>query len=170
MNIQIPAFLVLLILISISESVVAQQVVFIVRHADPPTMLVMDKLPKSTPISDAGKLRANRLAKLLKDADLKAIYTSTALRTIQTAEPLSKLINIPIKQIPKKNIGALLEDIESNHAKDKVLIVSHWNYVPKILKALGYKNAVKFAKSEYDNLYVVVPQSGQVPNVIRLHY
>jgi phosphohistidine phosphatase SixA len=170
MNIQIPAFLVLLILISISESVVAQQVVFIVRHADPPTMLVMDKLPKNTPISDAGKLRANRLAKLLKDANLKAIYTSTALRTIQTAEPLSNLINIPIKQIPKKNIGVLLEDIESNYAKDKVLIVSHWNYVPKILKALGYKDAVKFAKSEYDNLYVVVPQSSQVPNVIRLHY
>lgn len=170
MNIAFPAFFVLLILISISESVVAQQVVFIVRHADPPTMLVMDKLPKNTPISDAGKLRANRLANLLKDANLKAIYTSTALRTIQTAEPLSNLINIPIKTIPKKNINILLEDIESNHANDKVLIVSHWNYVPKILKALGYKDAVKFGKSEYDNLYIVVPKVNQVPNVTRLHY
>jgi phosphohistidine phosphatase SixA len=170
MNIQFLTSLVLLILISISGSVVAQQVVFVVRHADPPPMLVMDKLPTNTPISDAGKLRANRLANLLKDANIKAIYTSTALRTFQTAEPLSNLINIPIKRIPKKNIDILLDDIESNHAKDKVLIVSHWNYIPKILKALGQKNAAKFAKSEYGNLYIVVPQANQAPNVIRLHY
>jgi len=63
-------FLVVIVFIAFSSVAYAQRAVFLVRHAD--------RLDQSedSPLSQAGEERAQRLASLLKDAGITAIYTS----------------------------------------------------------------------------------------------
>ena len=61
---------------------VAQQAIFLVRHAE----TVAPKGTDARPLSETGKQRAEVLAKLLKDAGIKAIFTSGLERTIRTAD------------------------------------------------------------------------------------
>jgi hypothetical protein len=54
----------------------AQEVVFVVRHSDPPATLSFDEILDATPLSDSGQQRAKMLAERLKDAGITAIYAS----------------------------------------------------------------------------------------------
>src|SRR5215813_7591388 len=63
----------------------AQKAVFVVRHAEKAS----DANEPSVPLSEAGTARAARLAALLKDAGVSAIYSTDAIRTRKTAEPLA---------------------------------------------------------------------------------
>jgi hypothetical protein len=38
------------------------------------------------------------------------------------------------------------------------------------LKALGYPQEVTIERSEYDNLFLVIPKEDQTPMVLHLHY
>src|SRR5262249_18962732 len=58
---------------------VAQQAIFIVRHGE----TVAPKGTDARPLSEAGQQRAALLAKLLKDAGIKVIFTSGLERTIK---------------------------------------------------------------------------------------
>ena len=72
---------------------VAQQTIFLVRHGE----TVAPKGTDARPLSEAGQQRAALLAKLLKDAGIKAIFTSGLERTIKTAEPLAQTLRIQPK-------------------------------------------------------------------------
>ena len=50
----------------------AQEVVFVVRHSDPPATLSLDEILDETPLSDSGQQRAKMLAERLKDAGIPA--------------------------------------------------------------------------------------------------
>ena len=84
---RLEAIIVALICLAVSLPAAAEQVVFIVRHADK-----ADE-SENSPLSVAGKRRAEALARLLKDAGVAAIYTSKYTRTVQTAEPLWASMN-----------------------------------------------------------------------------
>lgn len=63
-----------------------------------------------TPLSDLGRHQAEITGKVLAKEGITAIYSSDLLRAVQTAEPLSKLVNVPI--IPtaafrERNVGVL---------------------------------------------------------------
>ncbi|MCY7367496.1 MAG: histidine phosphatase family protein [Chamaesiphon sp.] len=49
------------------------------------------------PLSAAGFDQANSLAQQLSQVQIDCIYTSPFLRTIQTAEPLARLLQLPIR-------------------------------------------------------------------------
>ena len=73
--------------------VLAQRAVFVVRHAEKAS----DANEASVPLSPAGAARANRLAELLKDAGITAIYSTDTVRTQKTAEPLANLVHAPVR-------------------------------------------------------------------------
>ncbi len=66
----------------------AQTSIFIVRHAE------KADATKDTDLSEAGRSRADILAKTLRDAGITAIYTSEFKRTQETAAPLAKALGI----------------------------------------------------------------------------
>jgi len=66
----------------------AQQAVILVRHAELEGAAMAE--PKALPLSEAGEARAKRLASMLKDAGIGAIYVTDFVRTNKTAEPLSR--------------------------------------------------------------------------------
>jgi broad specificity phosphatase PhoE len=58
-----------------------------------------------TPLSDIGRAMAESLAERLKDECIDLIYSSDLRRAIETAEPLSRLINKPIIKIQQLREG-----------------------------------------------------------------
>ena len=156
------------LLMGLPSVTVAQQALFLVRHAE----LLGQPMaqPKDLPLSDVGQARAEKLASLLKDASISAIYTTEYLRTRKTAEPLAQALKVDITVIPKGGPESLVDRIRSQNRKDTVLIVGHSDTLPGLLKALGHAAEIKIAPQDFGNLFVVVPKGDGVPTFLRLRY
>ena len=98
--------------------------IYLVRHADKASDEV------DSPLSDAGRLRANCLAKMLEDAHIQQIFTSDLQRTQQTAAPLAAELHITPVAIPIGNPDDLIVAIRSSKAAS-VLVVWHDATLPE---------------------------------------
>ena len=87
-------------IIVLPHSASAQEVIYLVRHSDPPSTLNLDEILDETPLSPSGQQRAKMLAERLKDAGITAIYASQAKRTFETAEPLAMARGLEIRVHP----------------------------------------------------------------------
>jgi broad specificity phosphatase PhoE len=143
----------------------AQQVIYVVRHAEradsaPAPGQTMTAPANDPPLSAAGHARAERLATMLRSSGISQILTTEFQRTRQTGAPLAKALNMEITTSPSREPDALLARIRE--AKGNVLVVGHSNTVPELLKRLGVKDPITIAESEYDNLFIVTrPPSGE---------
>jgi len=146
---------------------VAQQAIFIVRHGE----TVAPKGTDARPLSEAGQQRAALLAKLLKDAGIKVIFTSGLERTIKTAEPLAQALRIEPKALPQLNVpdykqsdvDAFVAFLRAEHREDIVLFVGHTGTVSALLKALEHPVEIKIPETEFDNLFVLTPKANGSP-------
>ena len=138
----------------------AQSTVFLVRHAE--------RADSSTDsdLSEAGRARTERLAKMLKDANITAIYATEFKRTQLTAAPLAKTLGITVTTIPSKDKDALAAKLRALNGN--VLVVGHGNTIPDLVKALGISEPINIGENDYDNLFEV--ELGEKPKLIHLHY
>jgi broad specificity phosphatase PhoE len=148
----------------------AQKAVFVVRHAEK----ISDTDERLSP---TGRERALRLAAMLKDVGITAIYSTDTERTRDTVGPLAQArkLSIAIYDIgggPGTRIDArpLVAKLRREHPDDFVLVVGHSNTVPAILAALGCPGKITIAPAEYDNLFVAVPKPGGTATLVRLRY
>lgn len=135
------------------------QMVIVVRHAERAdggagTAAAMTS-GNDPELSEAGKARAQKLAAMLGDAGVVAIYTTQFRRTKDTAAPLAAKIGVTSEALGSGDVSALVEKIKS-HKTGAVLVVGHSNTVPQIVKALG-GSAVTVGDNEYDSLFFVAP-------------
>jgi len=98
------------------------------------------------------------LATLLKEAGINAIYESGIRRTRETAEPLARALNIQIKTYPRQDIIGFISRLPTQHAQDRVLIVSQSLRISRWLKAWGHPADITIAPTDYDNLFVIIPK------------
>ena len=133
------------------------QMVMVVRHAERAdggagagTSMTASPDPE---LSDAGKARARKLAAMLADAGVTAIYTTEFLRAKDTAAPLAAKIGVTAEVVPARDADALIARIKS-HKTGAVLVVVHSNTVPAIIRALG-GSVVSVGDDEYDSLFFV---------------
>ncbi len=150
--------------------------VFLVRHAEKASDPGQDP-----PLSEAGKQRAEALARLLQNAGVKGIYTSQFQRTKLTAEPLAKRLGITVGAVPlsvkpsnprevtDESIRELTKKVEA-HAGEAVLIVGHSNSVPDVIRMLGGDSVPKIDESKFDDLFVVTVYAGGRAKVVQLKY
>lgn len=122
----------------------APTTVILVRHAD--------RENGADALSVAGTARAQELARVLAKSDIRAIYTSDAVRTQQTAAPTAGLLGIAPEAVVA--VADLVGAIRANHRSHKVLVVGHSNTVPEIVAEFGGP-VVAIADNEFDNLYVL---------------
>jgi broad specificity phosphatase PhoE len=157
---------------ALPSALLAQKAVFAVRHAEKAS----DANEASVPLSTAGTDRARKLAAMLKDAGITAIYSTDTVRTKTTAEPLAaaRKLSIQTYDFPvvdgKPNLSPLAEKLRRDHSQDVVLVVGHSNTIAPLLAALGCRESVSIAGDEYDNLFVVVPQGSGTPLLLRLRF
>ena len=150
--------------------------VFLVRHAEK-----ADVPGQDPPLSEAGKLRAEALARLLQSAGVKGIYTSQFQRARLTAEPLAKRLGVTASPVPlsvkpssprevsDESIRELTKKVEA-HAGEALLIIGHSNSVPDVIRALGGDVVPKIDESKFDDLFVVTVYAGGRAKVLQLKY
>ena len=138
----------------------SQSTVFIVRHAEKADD------SKDAELSEAGRARAEALAKILRDSKIGVIYATEFKRTQQTAAPLAKALGLTVTTLSSENQAALVAKLRTSTANS--LVVGHGNTIPDVIKGLGISEPVDISESDYDNLFVVV--LGEKPYLIRLHY
>ncbi len=153
--------LAMLVLVTIGAMVIPAmaeaQMVIVMRHAEraddgasPGTSMTASPDPE---LSEAGKARAQKLAAMLGDAGVTAIYTSEYRRTKDTAAPLAARTGVSAEVVLARDAAGLVARIKS-HTSGAVVVVGHSNTVPAIIKALGGAT-VTMADDEYDSLYFV---------------
>jgi phosphohistidine phosphatase SixA len=157
-----------LVFMAVAAPALAQQMVFLVRHAER-----ADTAPKVEPtmaadpdLSEAGRARAASLAVVLKDARVAAIYTTEFKRTQQTAAPLAKALGVEPIVVKSTDEAGLAKAIAG--VKGNVVVVGHSNTVPAIIKSLGVTAPITVGDDEFDNLFVLT--RGADPTLLRLHY
>lgn len=141
-----------------------QTTVIVVRHAEKEK----DGKGDLSPLSKPGRDRADELARLLTDVDVKAVYVVKDVpRTEETARPTVKRLadkGITIKPQAVGDGGKdVAADILRNHRGEIVLVVSRTFLVDKVLTGLGVKHTPGILPEEqYDDLFVCsVPAQGE---------
>lgn len=121
----------------------------IVRHAEKG-----ENDARDPSLSEAGKQRAQSLARLLDSAPVTAAYATGYQRTQQTAQPVAKshgiVATIYDAQLPASVFASTLR---ASHHGGTVLVVGHSNTVPEIVAALSGTVVPPIADDEFDRLY-----------------
>ena len=97
---------------------------------------------------------------------ISAIFTSEYKRTKETVAPLAQLSGIRPEVVSADDTRSLVAKIKA--VPGNVLVVGHSNTIPQIINALGVQERVTISESDYDNLFLVVPE--QPLRLIHLHY
>jgi broad specificity phosphatase PhoE len=126
-------------------------------------------------LAPAGEARARELARLLGDVDVvagvDAIFATQYRYTQETAEPLARRLRLQVHVVDLTDINGLLERILKDYKGKVVLVVTHTEPLPELIRELhGSKKVPPIAEDEHDNLYIVsIPWYGKV-KTLRLKY
>jgi len=139
----------------------AEPFVIIVRHAERD-----NNDPKDPDISEAGRARAEALAKILKNSGIRAIFVTEFKRTQETALPISKSTGIAPIVVEGKDIPGLMSKL--HQLLGNALVVAHGNTIPDIIKAIGIDSRVEIPDEDYTDFFVVT--LGNKPQLLQLRY
>ena len=133
-------------------------IIYLTRHAE--------KLDTGSDpsLSDAGKLRANNIASMLKKANINAIYSTSYNRTLETAAPLSELISVGVQAYDPFDLSGFATSLKT--LEGNTMVVGHSNTTPELVGLLGGDAGTAIDESEYDRLYqLIFNQDGSVTTV-----
>ena len=140
----------------------APQTVILVRHAER-----AGGTEANVGLSDAGRCRAEALARMLTDAGIKHIFVSEVARTQQTAKPLATKLGLTREIIPADDAAALVTRIRKAGV---ALVVGHSNTVPDIIKRLGGGTVPPIDDATFDRMFIVTLIDTTHASVVTLHY
>ncbi|SMX25622.1 SixA phosphatase family protein [Boseongicola aestuarii] len=141
----------------------AQEKVFLIRHAE--EELLSGANPK---LSSEGRERAARYASMLRDAEIDVLFSSSTVRTQETGDIIAESLGVPSHSFNKYGYGEMLAQVEAQNVDDTILIVGNSGTIPTMLRLLGVVEEVKVSKSDYDNLFLVVPNDNGPSQFVRL--
>src|SRR5437763_8741689 len=148
------------ILLFTLSTATASPIIFVVRQAEKAAD------GNDPDLSAAGQQRAERLARILKDAEITAIFTTEFKRTRETAAPTAKGAKISPTVVPANDIPAMAEKLRP--LKGNALVVAHGNTIPDLVKALGIEVPITIPENDYSELFVIIV--AERPQLLRLHY
>lgn len=137
--------------------------VFLVRHAE------KTSAAGDVPLSPEGQKRADCLAVTLKDAGIKQIYVTDAMRTQQTAAPLARALKITPKILPAKDPNALIKDLVYSGGGN-ILVVGHSDTVPFVIARMQGGTVPPIGENEYDRMFVMTIAEAAGMPAATLHY
>lgn len=139
--------------------------VVLVRHAEKAT-----DDPRDPSLSEAGRARALKLARMLGSARVSRVFCSEYKRTHQTVEPTAAAAKVEITIVPAADVAGLAAQLRTLAPGSTALVAAHSNTAPTIAAALGAKlsnlekgpGGEQFPDAQYDR--VVVLTLPTVPN------
>jgi broad specificity phosphatase PhoE len=125
-----------------AQSIHAQPVVYVIRHAEKLSEWLGGEFDAHHPLSEPGMARAQKLAEQFEKGALVAIYSSRTTRTLHTAMPLAQKLWLHV-QIAEACVdtsataGFFAELKRTYKPHEAVLLVSHSNIIPHLLLKAG---------------------------------
>lgn len=124
---------------------------YLIRHAEKDRSDPSDKNPTLTP---EGQKRAKKWAEVLKEANLKAVYSTDYKRTLHTAKPSAKQNGLEVELYDPYALN--FEELKEKHNGGSVLIVGHSNTTPMLVnKLLGKDKYKEIDGAESGALFIV---------------
>ncbi|MDQ1816719.1 phosphoglycerate mutase family protein [Massilia sp. CCM 9210] len=134
-------------------------IIYLVRHGE---KAAVEKDPELTA---QGKARARNIAATLKSTGIAHIYSSTAQRTRQTAQPLATDLGLQVQVYDPAQSAKLVAQVKA--AGGTALVVGHSNTVPELVRLFGGKSGSDIGDDEFDRLYqLIVDKDGSVTTVL----
>lgn len=135
--------------------------IFLVRHAE------KTEASDDPALSEAGKLRAHELARVLRDAGIQHIYSTDYTRTRDTAAPLAALLKLELELYDPRELAEFAAKLKCRGSRQ--LVIGHSNTTPELVALLGGDPGEEIDESgEYDRLYIVsIDASGVTSLLIR---
>ena len=110
-------------------------------------------------LSAQGVGDAVRLAELLRDRGIAAIFVTPTKRSRETAEPLAKATGAPIETYDPRDNAALAQKAAA--IPGSILIVGHSNTVPAIVAAVGGTAPGPMTEEDFGRLFAVERATGK---------
>lgn len=138
----------------------------LVRHAEKANDGTEDP-----PLNADGEARAKRLAYILKDTPLEAIYTTHFRRTRDTVRPIAETQNVQVQLYEAFKPELILRMVEQ-HKGGTVLVAGHSNNIPWTANLLLGRDVFEdYEESEYGVMLIVsVGRTNNLSSVTRLNY
>jgi phosphohistidine phosphatase SixA len=139
--------------------------ILIVRHAEK-----ADDGTKNPSLSDAGKIRAERLNKMLSEFSIDKLYSTPYARTTETIQPIASSRNLAITNYnpSDKNFALNLFKIEKGKT---TVVVGHSNTGPGLANFLI--NETKYYdldESDYGKIWIITFKNDKLIDCILLNY
>lgn len=138
--------------------------IYIVRHAE------KSSEPANDPhLTSEGKQRAETLKDLLKDKNIKRIFSTDKNRTIETATPLSRSLNLPIQNYGNDTLPRFLQGLI--RSKKNTLVIGHSNTSIIMINSLHLPQTITYiSEDDYDNLFIIKVKDGKTIKLTETTY
>lgn len=124
----------------------AQKTIFVIRH--------LQKGEGADPsLTAVGAANAQRLAEMLQDKKVVAIFATPTRRAMETAAPLAQRLAIAVTPYDPRNPQALAAAVAA--APGPVLVVGHSNTVPDLVATFGGSRPAALTEEDYGTLFIV---------------
>jgi phosphohistidine phosphatase SixA len=135
--------------------------VVLVRHAE--------KQDGDDPeLTGPGLLRAERLAAMLAELPVKAVFASQFRRTQATVAPICAARGLTPQIVPAGAAKALVQRLQGLDGAVAV-VAAHSNTIPGLLAALGVDAEVTIEDEDYGNL-LIIQRSPDGTQLLRLRF
>jgi len=125
----------------------APSVFVLVRHAE------KAGLEDESPLTDEGTARAERLARLLRDAGIERIFSTDFARTRLTAAPLAAELGLEVELYDPHRLEDLATTLRASPTR--AFVVGHKDTTPELVSILGGEAGPAIGDDEHDRVYLL---------------
>jgi len=127
--------------------------IYLVRHAEKQAVKEDPKL------TECGRLRAEQIASMLAQTNIKHVYSTPYQRTMATAAPFADQQQLTIKQYSPAKLSAFSQQLLEQ--KENALVVGHSNTTPQLAALLSEVDVAEITEKQYRNLYQIQVSSSK---------
>lgn len=138
----------------------------LVRHAE------KEDKSQNPDLSPQGYNRADLLARMMSEIKFNAVYSTSFIRTMETARSVADQNQLEIMVYESENPETVTANWLDNHRGESILVAGHSNTVPLFANALlGREHFTeKFDESDYGNILIITISAADERHFIHQKY
>ena len=120
--------------------------VYLVRHSVAVSRKAWNDEDELRPLTPKGQRQANGFAELLRDAPVRRLMSSPAVRCVETVRPLAKKLGLRVEATDLLQEGAPVDKAydlltKMAHKKGDTVLCAHGDLIPELVEAVARDGA-----------------------------